>query len=190
MFNSAGRYPSATHLPGSAYPLQGALVGLPTCRNALDYVNFARACTAVQKNSAIAGLVDLLHELSADFRVDVTLDGRFSATGSKILELHERRSRCAFVSCRWRRPLSPTRVIVRIEGKFGKHYATTGRLELLAFYELHPTYRAECEAADCRSVCRGRNLQSNAGLRECRSSMHKTVSFCTRPEMLMRSLVP
>ena len=34
-------------------------------------------------------------------------------------------------------------VIEQIDGKLKKRYATSSRLELLAFYELHPTQRAE-----------------------------------------------
>ncbi len=34
-------------------------------------------------------------------------------------------------------------VVERIAGKFAKRYQTANRLELLAFYELHPTQRAE-----------------------------------------------
>ena len=102
--------------------------------------------------------MDLLHELSADFRGDVTLDGRLSALVRRV-----RVTRGDFVGPLFQvdgATFITDPVIERIEGKFGKNYATTGRLELLAFYELHPTYRAEFELPTVEECVRT-HLQSS-----------------------------
>ena len=51
-------------------------------------------------------------------------------------------------------------VIERISGKFKKKYEISGRLELLAFYELHPTQRAEYQLPDVEESVRS-NLHSS-----------------------------
>ena len=111
--------------------------------NGLVYVSFARATTLAQKNNALNGLMELLHQVPADFRGDVALDGELSALVQRV-----RIKRGGFVGPLFQvdgATFVTDPAIERIESKFCKNYLTTGRLELLAFYECHPTYRAEFE---------------------------------------------
>ncbi|MPY86732.1 MAG: hypothetical protein GEU99_02285 [Luteitalea sp.] len=126
--------------------------------NGLVFVSFVQSSTAAHKNGAIPGLLTLLGQLPSDFRGDVALNGELRALirrvrvtsgdfGGPIFKVDG----ATFLT-------DP--VIEQLEGKFKKKYATTGRLELLAFYELHPTCRAEFELPVVEECVR-KNLQAS-----------------------------
>jgi hypothetical protein len=126
--------------------------------NGLVYVSFSRGSTAAQKSGAIPGLLALLRQLPADCRGDMSLGGQLSAVVRRV-----RVTRGDFVGPCFQvdgATFITDPVIERIEGKLKKNYATNDRLELLAFYELHPTYRAEFELPAVEE-CVGNNLEAS-----------------------------
>jgi hypothetical protein len=126
--------------------------------NALVYVSFARNTAAAQKSGVIPGLMALLRQLPADYQGDVALSGHVNAIVRRV-----RVRRGDFVGPCFQVDAATfitDPVVEQIEGKLKKNYAMNRRLELLAFYELHPTHRAEFELPAVEDCVRN-NLQGS-----------------------------
>ena len=116
---------------------------LPALTDALLFVSFVHTSTAAQRGGAIPTLMTTLQALPAGFHGDVSLDtdGALRGVVRKM-----RVTRGEFVGPIFQvdgATFISDPVIEQIDGKLKKRYATSSRLELLAFYELHPTQRAE-----------------------------------------------
>jgi hypothetical protein len=134
--------------------------GLRGLSDGLIFVRFVHAGTVAQRTGAIPRLMELLQELPAGFRGDIPLpdDAALNEVVQKL-----RVTRGEFVGPSFQvdgATFISDPVIERIEGKFSKEYATANRLELLAFYELHPTLRAEYQLPAVEEFVRN-NLQSS-----------------------------
>ena len=134
--------------------------GLRGLSDGLIFVSFVHTSTVAQRSGAILRLMVLLQELPAGFRGDIPLpdDAVLRGIVRKV-----RVTRGEFVGPCFQvdgATFISDPVIERIEGKFRKKYATTNRLELLAFYELHPTQRAEYQLPGIEEFVRN-NLQSS-----------------------------
>jgi hypothetical protein len=134
--------------------------GLRGLSDGLIFIRFAPASTGPQRNRAIPRLMVLLQELPNGFRGDVSLpdDAALSEAVRKV-----RVTRGDFVGPSFQvdgATFISDPVIERIDGKFRKRYETPNRLELLAFYELHPTQRAEVPLPAVEQFVRN-NLESS-----------------------------
>ena len=116
---------------------------LPALTNALIFVSFVDTSTTAKKSDAIPTLMTTLQALPAGFHGDVSLDTD-SALRGVVRKM--RVTRGEFVGPIFQVDAATfisDPVIERINSKLQKQYKTSSRLELLAFYELHPTQRAE-----------------------------------------------
>jgi hypothetical protein len=110
--------------------------------NALVYVSYDRAASAAQRNAAVPSLMATLQALPAGFVGDVPIQDASLAGLVKRLRI----SRGDFVGPAFQvdgATFVGDPILERLVGKFGKTYSTAHRLELLAFYELQPSVRAE-----------------------------------------------
>ena len=118
---------------------------LPTLTDALIFVRFEDTSTAAQRGDTIQPLMATLQALPAGFLGDIPLED-LRAVHGVVRKVGIKRGR--FVGPVFQvdgATFVTDPIIERIDGKFRKRYATADRLELLAFYDFHPTERAEYE---------------------------------------------
>lgn len=111
--------------------------------NGLSYVRFADAATSSQRKRMITPLFALLEKLPDGFEGEVPLD-EGSMLGPTVRSL--RVSRGGFVGPCFQvdgTTFISDPLVERIGGKFSKTYETLDRLDLLAFYDFHPTQLAK-----------------------------------------------
>lgn len=113
--------------------------------DALVFADFSRSSTNAQKQQACDVLLDVLGQLPAGFagNVDPTPHAGLVGVLSKI-----RITRGDFAGPSFQvggATFISDPVIERIRQKFAKTYTTDAPIDLLAYYQMHPTYRAEYE---------------------------------------------
>ena len=134
--------------------------GLSGFSDALIYVRFLNTSGSAQRNKAIPLILAMLQQLTPGFQGDVTIEDD-STVSDAVRSVGITRGDfvgpcfqvdgATFIS-------DP--VIERIQGKFSKRYDARNRLELLAFYELQPTQRAEIRLPEVEAFVRN-NLHSS-----------------------------
>lgn len=134
--------------------------GLSGFSDALIYVRFLNTSGSAQRNNAIPLILAMLQQLTPGFQGTVTIqdDSTLSAAVRSV-----RITRGDFVGPCFQvdgATFISDPVIERIQGKFSKRYDAGNRLELLAFYELQPTQRAEMRLPEVEAFVRN-NLHSS-----------------------------
>jgi len=134
--------------------------GLSGFSDALICVRFLNTSGSAQRNQAIPLILAMLQQLQPGFQGNVTIqnDSTLSAAVRSV-----RITRGNFVGPCFQvdgATFISDPVIERIQGKFSKRYDTDNRLELLAFYELQPTQRAEMRLPGVEAFVRN-NLHSS-----------------------------
>lgn len=113
--------------------------------DALVFVEFVTPSTNHQRQQACESLLNILEQLPADFRGNVNPAGPTGlADGVRKVRITRgdfvgpvfQVGGAAFLSD----PISD-----RLQEKFGKTYESDTPIQLLAYYHMHPTYRAEYE---------------------------------------------
>jgi hypothetical protein len=118
--------------------------------DALVFVSFSASSTNAQKQQACGALLTVIGQLPEGFRGDIDPAAHADLTGI-VRKLRVTRGEFvgpafqvdggAFIS-------DP--IIARIQEKFAKKYTTDAPIDLLAYYQLHPTQRAEFELPGVR----------------------------------------
>lgn len=128
--------------------------------DALIYVRFVDTARSAQRNRVIPLLFTLFHGLPPGFQGDATIpNGSVLSAAVRLVRI----TRGNFIGPRFQVDAATfisDPVVERIRGKFSKQYDTGNRLELLAFYELHPTQRAEMRLPALEAFVRD-NLHSS-----------------------------
>jgi hypothetical protein len=127
--------------------------------DALVFVSFSRSSTNAQKQQASDVLLNLLQQLPNGFRgdIDPAVDARLGVV--RRLRL----TRGDFVGPVFQidgATFITDPIVERIQEKFAKKYTTDAPIDLLVYYQMHPTVRAENELPGLGDYVRA-NLESS-----------------------------
>jgi hypothetical protein len=133
-------------------------LGLSGFSDALISVRFVDTAGSAKRNSAIPLMIAWLQQLRPGFqgRVIIENDPKLRAAVQSVRIARGNFAGPCFQIDGATFVFDP--VIEEIRGKFTKRYETGNRLELLAYYELHPTQRAELRLPEIEEFVRN-NLQ-------------------------------
>lgn len=113
--------------------------------DALVFVSFCRSSTNAQKQHACDVLLNVLRELPSAFRGNIDPAAHVGLAG---VVRRLRLTRGDFVGPAFQidgATFISDPIIERIQEKFARKYSADAPIDLLAYYQMHPTHRAEYE---------------------------------------------